>query len=346
MFIKKSIFIVLVLLLTSGIINALEISSDWKISGYVISDFYHITKSESNADANYKPKEFRQVYPAIEGNTGFQIRRIYLTFDNQIADNVSARIRFEMGNKFFAQSKMEPVVKDAYLRWKINNNHVLYYGIQGSVVFGLIEKFWGYRNMQKTASDYFSIRSSRDFGIGIKGKIAGKIGYHVIGGNGESNNSEKTGTMTKLYAAAFDYSPIKNLTIQVYGDALMNEDSDNEITTQVFAGYKSDLFRAGFQFTHQSDVLLKSGQIGTVDLIAIPVVVKINDKINVMAQFAKYTISEVIDYDQMFAIAGIDFQPMKNICLMPNIEMVQYNFANESSTIDLVSKFTVSYKFK
>jgi len=342
----KRLLVLLVLMNCIISANASEITSNWKISGYVISDFYHITKSDSNEYTDYKPKEFKQINQDFEGNTGFQIRRIYLTFDNTISDNISARIRFEMGNTPFAQTKMEPFIKDAYLKWKINKNHNLYYGIQGSAAFGLIEKFWGYRIMQKTASDYYGIRSSRDFGIGLKGKIAKKVGYHVIAGNGESNKSEKTGDMTKLYAAAFDYSPIKNLTIQVYGDALVCDNRDNETTSQIFTGYKSDLFRIGFQFTHQTNVLLKSTQVGTVDLIAVPLVIKINDKFNAITQFTKYTVSEAIDYDQMFVVTGIDFHPVKNVNIMPNIEIVQYNFDGEPTKTDLVSKLTVSYKFK
>ncbi len=343
---KNRLLILLVSISSLLIANASETTSDWQISGSVISDYYHITKSDSNAHSGYKPKEFKQINQDFEGNTGFQIRRIYLTFDNKILDNLSARIRFEMGNTPFSQTKMEPFVKDAYLKWKINKNHSLYYGIQSSAAFGLMEKFWSYRKMQKTGSDYFGIRSSRDFGIGLKGKLAGKVGYHVIAGNGEGNKSEKTGAMTKLYAAAIDYSPIKNLTIQVYGDAFVCEGRDKEITSHIFAGYKTDIFRAGFQFTHQTDVLLQSAHIGTVDLIVVPVIIKITEKINVMAQIAQYKVSEALDYNQTFIVAGVDFQLAKNINIMPNVEMVQYHFNDESNKTDLVNKLTISYKFK
>jgi len=82
--------------------------SEGKFSGYMFGDYYHITKSHK-AD--------------ILDKHGFWFRRIYFSYDYKINSNFSTRLRFEMSNEgdFTSKIAMIPFVKDAWLKYKLDN---------------------------------------------------------------------------------------------------------------------------------------------------------------------------------------------------------------------------------
>jgi len=74
-----------------------------QFSGYMFGDYYYVAASHN---------------PDLEERNGFWLRRIYFTFDQEIAEGWSVRLRTEMSQPgdFTSGSKMNPVVKDAYVK--------------------------------------------------------------------------------------------------------------------------------------------------------------------------------------------------------------------------------------
>ena len=340
---KIRLFFVLVLLIVN--VKAGENLDNIKISGSVISDFYYIHSAETAVAANYKPKTQRQVYN--ERRSGFQFRRIYLSFDKKIDKEFSTRIRFEMSNTDYDYSKMHPTVKDAYLKWHYSDNHYAYFGISGSPAIGPIEKFWGYRLLEKSASDYFGIRSSRDFGVALKGKILRRINYHLFLGNGESNASEKSGTEDKLYSLSLHQQVAKNFYYQLYTDYRWAKDNnENEFTGQVFGGYKNKKFRIGLQYTYQDNKLMKTKKRGKIHLISLPFVYNYADKLSLIFRYIRYSAKEEQNYVEQSMIYGFEYKIRANVFIMPNITYTDYDFeSNDNLGKDIISKITLAYKF-
>jgi hypothetical protein len=317
-----------------------------QISGFLISDFYYINDAEAGVYSNYKPKMMRQVY--TNKRSGFQFRRIYLTFDKKMDDVFSTRIRLEMSNTDYNYSQMTASVKDAYLKWKINSNHDAYFGISGAPAFGAIEKFWGFRHLDKTASDYFGIRSSRDFGVSFKGRVYGGLNYHFFAGNGESNASERSGRIDKLYSLSLSQDFSNYFFYQFYTDYRLSKDGkDDEFTGQVFAGYKNENFRIGFQYTYQENKLMKSEKKGDLQLYSVPVIYKYIDKVSFIFRYSYYIAEEEQNYQQQAFIGGMEYKIRDNILLLPNIIYNDYNFENANNLgKDVITRLTLSYYFK
>ncbi|MBN2279154.1 MAG: hypothetical protein JXQ65_01085 [Candidatus Marinimicrobia bacterium] len=337
------LFKILFLLVFSLILEAGE-PGELNISGFVISDFYNIHAAEVKVHANYKPKIMRQVY--TDDRSGYQFRRIYLSFDQKIEEDFSFKLRFEMNNNDFSYSKITPEVKDAYLKWQYHDQHFVAFGISGSPAFAVIEDFWGYRKMEKTASDYFEIRSSRDFGISLKGKVLKNINYHFFTGNGESNASEQTGRIDKLHSLSLSQQA-EHLIYEVYTDYRLSQNGKyDEFTAQVFTGYKNDYLRWGIQYTYQKNKLMKSAEKGDIQLLSMPAAWCVSQKLTLAFTYSYYIVSEEQDYRQNVLIAGIEYKLRKNISIMPNLLYNDYLFDNAGiKGADIVSRMTMTYNF-
>ena len=107
-----------------------------KISGYMFGDyFYNVARDTSLATQN------NVVNGGAKDLNGFQFRRIYLSFDNQISTTYSVRLRLE-------GTTGAPVIKDAFLRWKnIFSGSDLFFGIQPTPAFEVSESYWGFRSL-------------------------------------------------------------------------------------------------------------------------------------------------------------------------------------------------------
>ncbi len=317
-----------------------------KITGNAICDFYYINDAEEDVHANYKPKMLRQVY--TNERSGFQFRRIYLTFDKKIDEAFSTRVRFSMSNTDYSYSKMTPSVKDAYLKWQVTPDHSAYFGISGSPAFKEIEKFWGFRHLDKTASDYFGIRSSRDFGIAAKEKVFSHLNYHFFFGNGESNASERWGRVDKLYSLSLSQEFANHFFYQFYTDyRLSKEGVDDEFTGQIFTGYRSDKFRFGIQYTYQENKLMRSEKKGDIHLISVPVIYNYIDKVSFVFRYSHYTVEEERNYTQRSFIGGFEYNIRRDISIMPNILYNDYDLEDlPGRGKDVITRLTLAYKFK
>ncbi len=315
-----------------------------KFSGYMFGDVYWVA-------ANHVSE--------IQDQNGIWFRRIYFTYDHSISDAFSTRLRLEMNSpgNFSTSSKLEPAVKDAYLKWKKGQTQFLL-GISSTPTWGLVEKTWGYRSVEKTPLDLQKYGSSRDFGVALKGNLeqSGKVKYHLMLGNGNSNKSETNKGKKAMLALSF--YPDDHLIFQAYGD-WNDKPGDNDVFTfQGFAAYKTQKARIGVQFAQQTrnvdggeDVDLKIGSV----FVAGQVGEKMNAFARVDRTFDPNPDGNKISYipfdnasKATFFVGGLDFTPDKNVHFMPNVEVALYDEddAGVSPDTDVIPRFTFYWVFK
>lgn len=186
-----------------------------KFTGYIFGDYYY------NAARDTAIAKFKNVANGgVKDLNGFNIRRAYLTYDNDISCCFTSRFRLEMTDKEnLTDGKIGVFVKDAYVKWKgFIEGHDITIGIQPSPSFEIAEKAWGYRAIEKTIMDLRGIASSRDFGITLSGKFDadGNYGYSLMYANGSSTGLEKN--KFKRYYAQVYLKPFKNFQATLYTD--------------------------------------------------------------------------------------------------------------------------------
>ncbi|HVN47267.1 MAG TPA: hypothetical protein VMU30_00450 [Bacteroidota bacterium] len=201
--------------------------SQGKFSGYMFGDYYY----NVGRDANFLTLPGSNASPVGGQNfSAFQLRRAYLTYDNDISENFTSRFRLEADQGAGTSStaagdelvggKIAPFVKDAYLTWKnVFTGSNLTFGIQPTPAYEVSEAAWGYRSLEKTIMDLRGIVDSRDLGISLRGKITddGMVNYWLMVGNG-AGTSKPEYDLYKRYYAHIQIKPTTNLQATVYAD--------------------------------------------------------------------------------------------------------------------------------
>lgn len=322
----------------------INLGDDATLSGRVYSDYYWVAQHH-NQD--------------IEGKNGFWFRRIYLTYNRDLNESFSTRVRLEMNSAgdFQSSAEMIPNVKDAYLKWQ-NENHQIIAGISGSPLFGTTEDVWGYRSVEKSPQDLYDFGSSRDFGIAFKGELGSNqaLNYHLFLGNGNSNKPEID--KGKKVSFALGYDVTDSFIIEAYGDFNSKTNDPDSYTGQLFGGYQTENVNIGALYSYQYHESQLGLSARNLDLVSVFMNFKISDKAKGYLRadhlFDGYLGGSGNSYipfaegvESTFMVAGADLLLADQVHLMPNIETIIYgeNDQNFSPDTDIIPRLTLFYEF-
>lgn len=295
---------------------------------------------------------------AIDGRDGFWIRRIYLTMDQKLSDTLGARLRLEMAHPgdFISSASMEPFVKDAWLRWRRSEALSLIVGIQPTPPYESVEEFWGYRAVEKTPLDLQRWRSTRDFGVALRGRAGeGKtLLYHAMVGNGSSTGPETN--EGKLAALAVGWAPAASTIVELYADHEGRPGGTDRTTFQGFVAVRQDRWRAGLQYaTQQRD--RDDAESLRLDLASAFAVWNVRDDVSALVRidrmFDPNPEGDRIPYlpfdptaESMLLIAGVDFRIHPRFGVVPNVEWIAYDAdTGTDPDDDLMARLTFYYSF-
>lgn len=321
-----------------------NVGENGELSGTFFGDYYWFAKNHNSE---------------LEGNNGFWIRRIYFTYDHQLTDSFSARVRLDMSSEgdFITNSKLEPTVKDAWLKWS-NDDHAITAGITSTPTWGLVEDVWGYRSVEKSPLDLFDFGSSRDLGISFKGNLDSedRLNYHFMFANGNSNKTELD--KGKKFMFSLGYYLTEHVVIEGYADWDDRPGNTDRYTLQGFAGYRSDTFNFGALYAYQFRKNPEAFQDFKLDLVSVFVNGNVSESVNLFARvdhmFDEHPTGPGNDYlpisdqaEPTFVTAGADLILAENIHLIPNIESVIYgeDTAGNRPDTDFIPRLTLAYSF-
>ncbi len=320
---------------------------DWinrtRISGLVFGDAYAVAANHDEA---------------VEGENGFWIRRVYLTLDNALSEQLAFRLRYEMNSPgdFTTNSKLEPAIKDLYVRWR-NGQNDIYLGIAGTPIWGFIEGFWGYRDVEKTPLDLQKMGSSRDFGVAVRGRAGddGAFRYHAQIGNGSGNKSETN--KGKKLALSLGYHPPWGIHLEVYGDFEERPGDMDRSTYQAFAGWGGDKGRFGVMASRQHRQVDTGGSVD-LNIVSIFGVIEFHERATLLARYDRMfdpnPSADGIAYVPMdptaesnLILVGVDVTLDTRFHLIPNVESVFYSDATGPTTpgADVFGRMTFSLTF-
>src|SRR5512143_1605427 len=154
-----------------------EVRSQGRFSGVFYGDYFYNVSRDTAANRGNLPGS---ALTGPESNQGFIIRRIYFTYDHDLAEQFATRFRLELDETpnsssqyaILSNGNIGVFVQDAWLRWKnIFKGSDLYFGIQPTSAYEVSEGIWAYRSLEKTIMDLRGIVSSRVLGIALRGKL-------------------------------------------------------------------------------------------------------------------------------------------------------------------------------
>jgi hypothetical protein len=358
---KNKAILTLSLALLFVISNAQEEIKEFKpvgkVFGEVFGDYYYKVASTGidsilDGKGEYKKKS--------KEDNAFSLRRFYLGYSYEFSEKFSAKVMFEGNDGTLINGDKRGVnIKYYYLQWNnIFPNSNLIIGAQSTPTWSrFTEKIWNYRNVEKTIMDFRGQGISNDFGISLSGKLTENktIGYELMIGNGTAQKIENNKNK-KIYASVNAKLLDKKLLLEIYFD---NEKDINDkalTTIKGFIGFQNEAITIGaepFQKTYYIGDK-KTSAFGTT-IFARGQVIK--GKLNVLARYDMFN-GDVEDlelikidhsYNEGFIVAGLDYTPLKNVHIIPNIWVNTYskkdNTTYPEKDPDVVARVTFSYKF-
>lgn len=362
----KTFNFVAIILFFPSFLSAQEVINQGRFSGYIFGDYYY------NAARDSKITSLSNVANGgAKDLNGFQLRRIYFTYDYNISERFDTRFRLEADQVTnTSNNKIGVSVKDAYLQWKnIFKGSDLIFGIHPTPAYEISEGIWGNRFLEKTIMDLRNIVPSRDIAVSLKGKMdeGGIFKYWVMIGNG-SGNSPETDKYKRFYAH-IQYSPIKQFTATLYADLKSRPKinnpasttnppatlSNNDLTYALFVGYKETDF-----YTFGLETFLTSRQNGTISGT------NTKDKTGIgISTFASYNFSKELavvgryDYydpntdsdtkgdSRNWFIFGLNYKPDEKVTISPNVIIETYESIPNGRSIDasITPRITFFYSF-
>jgi len=343
-----------------------------KISGLAYADyFYNVLRDSTFSGAN-APKNAALTGP--KNFNGFQFRRIYLTFDNDISEKLTTRFRFEDDQIAATSGAANNLfVKDAFLRWKnIFPGSDITLGEQPTPVTEISEGAWGFRSIEKVPLDLHGIVSTRDLGISLRGRIDadGNYNYSVLIGN--NSNTSPASNKYKRYYFDFLAKPFTNFQLSLHGDyaayapAAGSHDNDKAIVSLLLGYGIKDSYNISAEVFSQNAANGFKPVIGGVSGSTESIVARgyaVYGWYNFVPEFGIVLRYDYFDPNTSSAdnaksdsrhllIAGVNWKVDKSVAIQPNIEYETYEEKPATGTIpaqpydaSLNARLTVYYQF-
>ena len=337
-----------------------------RVSGLVFGDVYYDVTGNPNhvytngADvlpAYIDPSTPSATNPAAQPNVigkdlnGLQIRRVYFQLDNDLSIKVATRFRLEADSKELTSGgKIGVFVKAAYVQVKnVLPSGNLFVGMTNTPTFENSEEYWGYRAVEKTLVDLRGLGPASDLGVNLKGFVDGslRIGYSAMIGDGNGQKPENN-RYKRLYFG-LPLRPMENLRIEPYVDYEDFAGNADRALYKLFLGYEMKRAAIGAELADQ--VIHVEGARNREPFgLSFFARGKATEKVGLFARYDRWQpntrAADRIDTD--LYIAGVDWEPYKDVHFMPNIEATQYRArgaADAPAHHDLQARVTFYYRF-
>jgi hypothetical protein len=333
-----------------------------RISGLVYADLYYNVAGDPTHTYTGTADAAR---PSIDGATsasgnpnltgrdlnGVLIRRIYFQADNDLSIKYSTRFRLEADSKSFtSDGKIGVFVKAAYLQAKnVYPGGNFFVGMIATPIFENAEELWGYRSLEKTIADFRGLASSSDLGAEVKGSLDSgkKIQYALMGGTGTGQKPE-TNRYKRVYFA-LPLRPNDMFLFEPYIDFEAGPNGEEHVTYKGLAGFDHRLATLGLEVVDRINHL--PGAVTTEPFgISAYARGRLDPKLGWVLRYDRWQpntrLANRIDSD--LYIAGVDWEPFKDIHFMPNVEATQYRARGTAvapSHHDLQARITIYYRF-
>jgi len=339
-----------------------------KFSGVVYGDyFYNVSRDTSGTKGPALPNTAIPAASNAKNFNGFQLRRFYLTFDDDISEKLTTRFRLEDDQIAATNGTNNLFVKDAYVTLKgIFSGSDLTFGEQPTPAPAVSEAAWGYRSLEKTEQDLRGYVATRDLGVSLKGRIdqGGSYNYWILIGN-NSNTAVETDKY-KRYYLNLQASPFANFQVAVSGDyaalapAKTTISDNDKATGSLVAWYGvKDNYNIGAEIFSQNAA--NAPVAGTATRSAVGQGYSVFGSYNFVTELAavlRYdffdpnTNANVKGDSRNLVIAALSWKTDKNFFIQPNIEYETYenkpavgNTSSVAYDASLTARLTIAYQF-
>ena len=258
------------------------------------------------------------------GINAFNMKRAYLTYSDDVSEDVSYKMTYDMGEND-AGSAHTAFLKVAMMKWKTGLGNVTI-GMQGMNMFKTMENTWGHRFIAKMPMDTYGYSASADLGVGIT-RSFGSVSTSALITNGGGYKKVESDSHKKISLhAVYGESKLNKKDGFNFGTSYSLEPSDVDSTsieninvTGLFAGYAGKGFRCGFEFDNRW-VFQENEFDENSNIISVYGTYQLNDKLSILARLDQVDTDISSDGGGVQAIiAGVHYSAAKDLTIAPTV---------------------------
>lgn len=258
-----------------------------------------------------------------ESVSAFELTRLYLGYEYNFSENFSAKANLDIGDPGVGSLEMTAYVKNAYLKYKVDNFSVNF-GLISTTQFKVQESAWGYRYIAKSFQDAYKFNSSADLGISLAYKFSDAIRADLIIANGEGYKKLQSDSALRT-GFGVTITPVEKLTARVYYDFITKNDN-TQSSLATFIGYAANNFSLGAEYNQQFNVkYIEDQELSGTSFYG---TLKASPKVKFYARydnlFSNILSGDFQDWnlskDGELYIAGLEYAPVKGVKLAPNFQ--------------------------
>jgi hypothetical protein len=294
------------------------------------------------ADSNVSGKVFfnHTIDLGEDGSSAFNMKRAYLTFANNVSDDLSYKLTYDIGSNE-GGSAYTAFLKVAMVKWKSRLGDISI-GMQGMNMFKTMENTWGHRFIEKMPMDTYKFSPSADLGIGVT-RSFGPVSTSALIMNGGGFKKPETDSHKKLsFHAVYGESKLNKKDGFNAGASFSIEPYDvntatveNKNVMGVFGGYAGTGFRGGLEFDTKTQGDVRA------QIISAYGTYKLLNKLSILGRFDQYNNDDGIENEkEQNIIAGIKYNADKGLTIAPTFRMTTLEGEDSENSI------VVNFQFK
>lgn len=274
-------------------------------------------------------------------NSAFDLNRAYFTYQKKLSDQLSYKFQIDAGREKIptavdsvtlqvnrtSPTRLYTYIKNAKLSWKTHVGTITI-GMQGMNMFGVQEKNWGYRFIEKSAMDKYKFSSSADLGLGYA-RTFGPVSTRLLITNGAGYKKAESDSYKKVSLSFITGRKLKVAKDYNTGLVFSYEPSTTDPTViyGVFAATQLKNLRLGGEYD------MKQNGTTTLPLISFYTTAMVGRKFEFLGRIDNLN-------NEISVIAGFNIKPEAGLSIAP---VLRYTTTDGS---EATSIYTVNFQFK
>jgi len=277
-------------------------------------------------------------YSKTEDESAFNFNRQYFSYAVDMSDDIKFKVIFDVGRSA-TDSRLNTYLKKAQVNYKTSYANISL-GLIGMNTYGVQEKNWGYRFIEKSAIDRYEFSSTADIGVGFSRSLIDNLNMSLQVVNGEGFKQPQGDKYHKIsFNTTYGESKLNKNDGYNTGIVYSTEATDSEPTNMIsaFGGFAGMGLRLGVEY----DMLTK----GTTEssIISVSANYSFMDNKDIFLRYDMYDGDTSVDKDgSSYIITGILLSCGNGLSVAPNIRMTSY----EDTVKETISEYKVNFQFK
>ena len=273
-----------------------------------------------------------------DDSTAFNFQRQYFSYAIEISEDMKFKVVFDVGRSE-TDSRLNTYLKKAQIDYNTSYGKVSM-GLIGMNTYGVQEKNWGYRFIEKSAIDKYKFSSTADIGVGISKSIIDNLNMSLQITNGEGFKEPQGDKYHKIsFNATYGERKLNKNEGYNVGVVYSTEATDSDPTNMIsaFGGFSGMGLRLGAEY----DILTKAGD-NEEKIISFNANYTLKDNLDVYVRYDMWDDNTTnINNGENYLIAGILFNCDNGLSIAPNMRLTSY----EESSKDAVNELKVNFQF-